>query len=189
MQNAAQHNAVQQREDTATPTSAAVSYLDEFRPAEQTQAEQKPAPAASPRSGARSALPTLYTMFERLLNNFGRDKEGVFYIDHDQHKIRSTFTGEFELEGTIKPAAGSLFNGTTHSPNALVKSAGTVVIDVDADTSIDIECETLIVLGSHSGKAIVTGTLINMGTIKGEYYYGALESFGRVEGKLEQLGS
>jgi hypothetical protein len=188
MQNAAQHNAVQQLEDTVTP-SAAVAYLDEFRPAEQPHIEQKQAPAARPRSGARSALPTLYTMFERLLNNFGRDRDGVFYIDHDQHKIRSTFTGEFELEGTIKTAAGALINGTTHSPNALIKSAGTVVIDADAEASFDIECETLIVLGSHSRKAIVTGTLINMGTIKGEYFYGALESFGRVEGKLEQLGS
>ena len=188
MQNAAQHTAVQQREETVTP-SAAVAYLDEFRPAEQPQVEQKPAPAARSRSEARSALPTLYTMFERLLNNFGRDREGVFYIDHNQHKIRSSFTGEFELDGTIKTAAGAMFTGTTNSPNAMIKSAGTVIIDADAEASFDIECETLIVLGSHSGKAIVTGTLINMGKIKGEYSYGALESFGRVEGKLEQLGS
>ncbi|UIF89426.1 polymer-forming cytoskeletal protein [Cupriavidus sp. UYPR2.512] len=188
MQNAAQQTAVQQREEAAIP-SAAVSYLDEFRPTEQSQSELKPAPAARPRSGARSAMPSLQALFERLLNNFGRDREGVFYIDHDHHKIRSTFAGEFEFEGTIKTPAGAMINGTTISPNAVIKSAGTVIIDAEADASCDIECETLIVLGSHTGKAVVRGTLINMGTIKGEYIYGALESLGRVEGKLEQIKS
>lgn len=187
MQNAAQQTAAQQQRDEATIPSAAVSYLDEFRATEQPQSEQKPAAAVRQRSGARSALPALQAAFERLLGNFGRDREGVFYIDHDHHQIRSTFTGEFEFEGLIKTPAGAMFNGTTISPNAMIKSAGTVIIAADADASCEIECETLIVLGSHTGKAIVRGTLINMGTIKGEYSYGALESLGRVEGKLEQI--
>ncbi|MGF6603294.1 hypothetical protein P3T23_008048 [Paraburkholderia sp. GAS448] len=178
-------NAAQQQDDL--DTGAAVSYLDKFRPAEQQHAEQHQAPARSPRS--RTPLPNLRTMFDRLINNFGRDNDGVFYLDHEKHNIRSTFSGDFELEGTIKTRAGALFKGTMHSPESLIKSAGTVVIDVDADVSINIECETLIVLGKHSGKATVKGTLINMGAIKGEYMYGALESFGRIEGMVEQIAN
>ncbi len=59
MQNAAQHNAVHQLEDTVTP-SAAVSYLDEFRPAEQPQIEQKQAPVVRSRSRAKRAAHTAH---------------------------------------------------------------------------------------------------------------------------------
>lgn len=177
-------NAAQQHDDT--DTSVAVSYLDKYRSPETPQAEQQQ-PQGRVRS--RTPLPSLRTMFDRLLNNFGRDNDGVFYLDHEKHNIRSTFSGDFELEGTIKTRAGALFKGTMKSPESLIKSAGTVVIDVDADVSINIECETLIVLGKHSGNATVRGTLINMGAIKGEYMYGALESFGRIEGTVEQIGN
>ncbi|VVE16330.1 MULTISPECIES: polymer-forming cytoskeletal protein [Pandoraea] len=177
MQNAAQHNEV-------IDGAAAVSYLDKFRSPEPVQAEQQ---QAIPRS--RTALPNLRTMFDRLINIFGRDNDGVFYLDHEKHNIRSTFSGDFELQGMIKTRAGAIFKGSLQSSDSLIKSAGTVVIDVDADIAIDIECETLIVLGKHSGKATVQGTLINMGVIKGEYMYGALESFGRIEGMVEQIAN
>jgi hypothetical protein len=179
MQNAAQHH-----DDLDTAT--AISYLDKYRTTDQQQAEPPP-PAARPQS--RTALPKLRTMFDRILAKFGRDDiDGVFFLDHDRHDIRTTLAGDFELEGTIKPRAGALIKGTMHSPNSLMKSVGTVVIDVEADVSINIECETLIVLGKHSGNATVRGTLINMGAIKGKYMYGALESFGRIEGSVEQIG-
>ena len=177
-------NAAQQQDDL--DTGAAVSYLDKFRSSDAPQGEQQQAPT---RSRSRTPLPSLRTMFDRLLSNFGRDTDGVFYLDHEKHNIRSTFSGDFELEGTIKTRAGALFKGTMHSPESLIKSTGTVVIDVDADVSINIECETLIVLGKHSGNATVRGTLINMGAIKGEYVYGALESLGRIEGTVEQSGN
>ncbi|PNE59645.1 polymer-forming cytoskeletal protein [Paraburkholderia fungorum] len=177
-------NAAQQHDEV--DTGAAVSYLDKFRATDQPQTEQQQAPT---RARSRTPLPNLRTMFDRLINNFGRDSDGVFYLDHEKHNIRSTFSGDFELDGTIKTRAGALFKGTMHSPESLIKSGGTVVIDADADVSINIECETLIVLGKHSGKATVKGTLINMGAIKGEYMYGALESFGRIEGMVEQIVS
>lgn len=177
-------HAAQQHDDS--DTSVAVSYLDKYRSADPQQAEQQQAPA---RSRSRTPLPNFRTMFDRLINNFGRDNDGVFYLDHEKHDIRSTFSGDFELEGTIKTRAGALFKGTMKSPESLIKSAGTVVIDVDADIAINIECETLIVLGKHSGNATVRGTLINMGAIKGDYMYGALESFGRIEGSVEQIAN
>lgn len=179
MQTAAQQH-------DASDTSVAVSYLDKYRSPEAPQAEQ---PQSQSRVRSRTAMPGLRAMFDRLINNFGRETDGVFYLDHERHNIRSSFSGDFEVEGAIKTRAGAVFKGTMKSPDSLIKSAGTVVIDVDADVSINIDCETLIVLGKHTGNATVRGTLINMGEIKGDYMYGALESLGRIEGSVEQIGN
>ncbi|BBA45283.1 TPA: polymer-forming cytoskeletal protein [Burkholderia cepacia] len=161
--------------------SQGVAYL---RRPEQPQEE---APQTA-RSRGRSPISHLRAMFDRIIDTFATDADGVFYVDHDKHNIRSTFSGDFELEGTIKTRAGALFKGKLNSAGSLIKSEGTVVIDVDAEIAIDIECEMLIVLGKHTGKAKVRGTLVNVGVIKGEYEYGALESLGTIEGTIVQIG-
>lgn len=151
-------------------------------------------PAAPEVPAGRTVLPAFSQVLNNFLRKFQADKgehgqDDVFYIDHAQHNIRSFFNGDFELEGTIKLRHGVLLQGVVASPNSLLKANGTVVIDANASIEIDIECKTLIVLGKHKGKATATDLLVNVGTLKGEYYCGSYESLrgSKFSGMLDQL--
>ncbi|WP_321935566.1 polymer-forming cytoskeletal protein [Paraburkholderia sp. J8-2] len=138
--------------------------------------------------GTRTVMPLLGQALNNFLKLFRTDDDNVFYLDHAQHNIRSFLNADFELEGTMKLRNGALFQGTLKSPGSKAKSEGTVVIDAGASIDIDIECKVLIVLGKHTGKAVVSDLLVNVGALKGEYLCGAYEQLrgSKFSGTLEQ---
>ncbi|WP_321816999.1 MULTISPECIES: polymer-forming cytoskeletal protein [unclassified Paraburkholderia] len=185
-----QTNSVETSNQVEEGAEGTLAFLDKYRhPEGQPSEKGTAARGIRQRSRTRTALPTLVTVMDRLMAKFGRGAEDEFFLDHDKHEIRTALTGNLDLEGTIKARNGMVLTGVIRSPGATFKSAGTIIIEAEADVEADIECEMLFVLGSHTGNATVKGTLINLGALKGDYAYGALESFGTVEGSLEQIGS
>lgn len=170
---------------------ATLAILDKYRNPESQQADKGSASrgGSRPRSRARTLLPMLESVVGRLMSNFQRGTDDEFFLDHDTHEVRTALSGNFDLEGVIKARNGVVLTGVIRSPESVIKSAGTIIVDKDADVAVNIECETLFVLGTHTGNATVKGTLVNLGALKGDYAYGALESFGTIEGTIEQIGN
>lgn len=143
--------------------------------------EQSRRPAATmPAIKGNTPAPAFGEILRRLTQLFARNNDGVLFIDHAVHNIRTTLFGGFVIKGSMALPHGVLLQGESSCPEGELDVRGTVIIEEGASVEIDIVCENLYNFGSYKGNAKVSGLLLNGGVIEGDFEYGSIQSYGDI---------
>lgn len=173
------------------PNSNVAHFGNRREEPEHSETMAAPAAAAMPASATptpgRTITRRLPALLKSLARHFKGDQEGVLYIDHAEENIRNSFMGISEFEGKVSMRHGLIISENMNAPKGTIKVDGTVIIDEGAEVNVNLECKTLIILGSLEGNIKATGLLLNYGSISGDIQYGSLEAAGKIRGSFNPI--